>query len=264
MQVKSELRWVGGKRKILNKLPIDSSKSTYIEPFVGGGSVLINVLRNYNFRKYVVSDLNKDLISFYKCLKDQPQELIAEHKKLENGEHDKEKYLNFRREFNEIEEYNIHKAALFLYLNKHGFNGLYRVNKKGELNTAFGVKKYKTDYDNLFVLSKLFSNVSFFCQNYEETLKLADNTSFIYLDPPYLNTFKGYTKDNVFSESMLLKELKEVDKKRATFTLSNSNDEYFYKNFSMFNIKEIESAVLIDGGHRHNTELVITNWKSDK
>ena len=259
MKAKSEIRWVGGKRRILDKLPIDSSKSTYIEPFVGGGSVLINVLQNYNFDKYIAADANRDLISFYQHLKSDPHTLIEEHKKLENGEHSKEKYLKYRKEFNEIEDYSVYKAALFLYLNKHGFNGLYRVNKRGKLNTAFGARDRRTNYDNLLMLSSLFSRVSFCAQSYEETLKLADKSSFIYLDPPYLNTFKGYTKDGLFLENKLLKELNGIDNRGASFTLSNSNDGYFYENFSMFNIQEINSMSSI-AGYNRNTELIITNW----
>ncbi len=197
----SPIRWAGSKKRVLNDLleSFSSDKAIYIEPFLGSGVVMLNVLNNKDFLKYknfYVNDINKNIIDFYKCLKTKPKKLIASLMDLsliynnKNSMAEKEKmYYEIRQKFNESQDDN---SIYFYFLMKVGFNGVYRENKRGQFNVPFGKKdRFIVKEKELFDISKLIKNVHFYNMSYEEFLKklkqekMLDN-SFIYCDPPYI------------------------------------------------------------------------------
>lgn len=260
--IQSPLKWVGNKRKIMHQIPVDTSKKVYCEPFAGGCHSLVYILQNYNFDKIIASDANEVLINFYKDAIHNFDELISECTKLQETEQSQENYYIFRDEFNSLDNCT-RKSALFFYLNKTCFNGLYRVNKNGICNTSYGNRKFKFDYDELKNFSNLISRVEFHHDDYCNILKECTSDTFVYLDPPYLNTHKRYTSTydaSISFEEELLENLKQLDNNGVTFTLSNSNEDYFYENYSMFSILAIDSKVSFRSRINLGKECIITNW----
>lgn len=151
-----------------------------IEPFVGAGSVFLNT----DFSRYITADINSDLISLYNIVKLRTDEYVAEARKLftlENNNPDV--YYQFRAEFNQSQD-PFRRALLFLYLNRHGYNGLCRYNLRGEFNVPFG--RYKRPYfpqDELYHFAEKAQNAEFHCLSYEECMELAGVNSVVYCDP---------------------------------------------------------------------------------
>lgn len=161
MHAKPFIKWVGGKTQLLDeierKLPTDFAERknlTYIEPFVGGGAALFWILQKFpNIENAVICDINKDLMTTYRVIKNQPEKLSAFLQKIQNSylslddEKRKEFYLEKRNRFNKKECDEIENSAIFIFLNRTCFNGLYRVNRKGEFNvpfTAMPIRKFAT------------------------------------------------------------------------------------------------------------------------
>lgn len=233
-----------------------------VSPFVGGCHSLVYVLQNYNFDKIITSDANDVLINFYKDAIHNFDELISECTKLQETEQSQENYYIFRDEFNSLDNCT-RKSALFFYLNKTCFNGLYRVNKTRVFNTSYGNRKFKFDYNQLKDFSNLISCVEFRHDDYCNILKECTSNTFVYLDPPYLGTHKRYTSTydaSISFEDALLENLKQLDSKNTTFTLSNSNEDYFYENYNMFSIRAIDSKVSFRSKINLGKECIITNW----
>ena len=194
------LKWAGGKGQLLNKFEelypqalIDGKIETYIEPFVGGGAVLFNVLQSYEIKKAYINDINKELINCYRCIKADIEEVIKQLKALENEYLscvDRNNYFyEVRNRYNEIHlngHLDFEKCADFIFLNRTCFNGLYRVNRDGKFNVPHG--RYKNplicDQDNLRLCSKLLQRVEINFGSYEQVLDKADKNAFIYFDPP--------------------------------------------------------------------------------
>jgi DNA adenine methylase len=168
------VKWAGGKGQLIsvisNKLPIELKQNKikkYIEPFVGGGAVLFYLLENYNFDEVVINDINEDLTNVYRIIKNDVKSLINELRKISdeylplNNDDRKEYYYEVRKKFNSNLLDEIKKAAYFIFLNRTCYNGLYRVNKKGEFNVPHG--KYKNplilDEENLLNVSKVLQSV---------------------------------------------------------------------------------------------------------
>lgn len=257
--VKPFLKWVGGKTLLIpqieNYFPENINEyDTYVEPFVGGGSMFLHIYNNYkNFKNIIINDLNPKLINTYKVIRDNIDDFLFEIKKLENiylsldDNNQKEYYYNIRNEFNSIllkeEEINIKLAAYFLFLNKTGFNGLYRVNKRGELNTAFGFNKTPSFYneDNLRNISLILNNVSIHCSDYKNVLFPKNSKILVYMDPPYKEisktaNFSAYTTNTIGDDFHfeLKKYCNVLNALDITFLQSNSYCEYnlkLYKNY---------------------------------
>ncbi len=295
--IKPFVKWAGGKGALIPQLrnfyPFELENDTinkYVEPFVGGGAVLINILQNYKVREAYAFDINKDLINCYNVIKENVEELIKELKikeksflELENE--DRQTYFyNVRKKYNSYKitenELNVKRAGEFIFLNRTCFNGLYRVNKNGEFNVPCG--KYKKpcicDANNLRKLSLLIKNVIFQFGDYSKSEKYIDSNTFVYFDPPYrpLSTtsgFTSYTKEDFSDENQ--KELAEffrrLDKKDAKLMLSNSNpkntnkdDNFFEKIYKGFNINKISAKRMINAnatGRGEISELLITNYE---
>lgn len=192
--IRSFLKWPGNKYKVLDKIiPLLPVGNRFIEPFVGSGVVFINT----NYNEYIIGDLNKDLILLYKSLSDMDKpdvkKFISRVKFLFDRGNNKDYYDDVKHCFNENEFY---KCENFIYLNRHGFNGLCRYNKQGKYNVAFG------KYDNVYLpeceitaYSEKLKKVSEFKSNYQECFEDVRAGDVIYCDPPFVPLKEsGFTK----------------------------------------------------------------------
>ena len=298
-RIKPFVKWAGGKGSLLNQLnnyyPLELKNGKiecYIEPFVGGGAVLIDILQNYDVKEAYAFDINIDLINSYNVIKNNPEELITNLKLLEKEylnleKDDRKKYFyNIRKQYNSYritkDEMSLQKAIEFIFLNRTCFNGLYRVNKNGDFNVPMGNYKNPTicDEENLRALSELIKNVNFEYGDYKASQKYIKKNTFVYFDPPYrpLNItsgFTSYTKEDFDDENQ--KELalyyKELNNNNVKVMLSNSNpkntnkEDCFFENiYKGFNINEVYAKRMINAnsnGRGEISELLITNYESD-
>lgn len=293
------VKWAGGKASLIGQLtkyyPVELENNeieTYMEPFVGGGAVLINILQNYKIKNVYAFDINKDLINCYKVIQNNVDDLIKELKikqdKFLNTEiENREKlFYDIRNEYNSYsldeKEQSVKRASEFIFLNRTCFNGLYRVNKNGQFNVPFG--KYKNpkicDEVNLINLSKLIKNVIFIYVDYRESENYIENSekTFMYFDPPYRplkrnNGFTSYTKEDFDDvEQMKLSQFyRMLDSHGVKLMLSNSNpkntnpnDNFFEDLYDNFNINEVYANRMINSdknGRGKISELLITNYE---
>lgn len=287
------LKWAGGKTQLITDIektiPKDllTSKFTYIEPFVGSGAVLFWMLNNFpKLEKAVINDINEDLINTYKTISSNPKELISileilqnEFHNLEGNEENKKLYYYQKRElYNKRKEEQSGQAALFIFLNRTCFNGLYRVNSKNLYNVPMGGYKKPTicDKENILAVSNTLQKVEILNGDFEQTLNHADKNSLFYFDPPYkplseTSSFNSYAKDEFNdSEQVRLKNFcSKLDALNHTWILSNSdvkgkneNDNFFDNLYSDFNIQRVDARRNINANPEKRgklTELLITN-----
>lgn len=294
MQAKPFLKWAGGKSQLINDiknaLPKDftSQKFTYVEPFVGSGAVLFWILENFpNVEKAVINDINGDLINTYRIIADKPAKLITEltkfQKKFHSFENDpegrKEYYYEQRKLFNTRATPKITQAALFVFLNRTCFNGLYRVNPSNGFNVPIGsyIKPTICDAENIMAVSKVLQRVEILNGDYQETINHVEEPALFYFDPPYkplskTSSFNSYAKD-VFGdeEQIRLRDFcKTLDMTGHHWILSNSdvkgkdpNDNFFDDLYEAFNINRVYARRSINANPDKRgklTELLITNY----
>lgn len=294
--IKPFVKWAGGKNSLISQLvkyyPLELKNGTierYIEPFVGGGAVLIDILQKYKIQEAYAFDINRDLINCYNVIKNNVQELIKQLSKKEeeyitlNSEQRQKYFYDIRTEYNSYKlenELNIKRASEFIFLNKTCFNGLYRVNKDGKFNVPCGKYKNPTicDKNNLINLSNLIKNVVFECGDYKKSEQYVNNNTFVYFDPPYrpisiTSAFTSYTKED-FNDDNQLELAEYYDKlnlKNAKLMLSNSNpkninkDDNFFENiYKGFYINEVYAKRMINSNAKDRgqiSELLITNYE---
>ena len=249
--IPSPIRWAGSKKKLLNEM-LDvmfvKNKTNYIEPFLGSGVVLINVLKNISvlkYKKFYVNDINENIINFYEMLKNDFKGLTKNIKKLEKEYNsyilaEQEKmYYKMRSAYNNQKTEKKLKASIFYFLMKSGFNGVYRENMKGEFNVPFGKKeRINVNYADLMNISELIQNVEFYNMDYGDFLKMLRKrgkirNSFIYCDPPYLPEDKCITK--------------RVD----IYTKNSFEHEKFFDN-----IKQYNAYVMISLAKTSKTDII--------
>ena len=270
------LKWVGGKRQLLNDIipMIPKNCSTYVEPFIGGGAVLFELQP----KKAIINDFNSELINVYTVIRDYSEELIKElqfHKDNNTSEH-----FYAVREYDRKPEFfsqmtPVQKAARVIYLNKTCYNGLYRVNSAGQFNSPYGKYKNPNIVNETVIraMSKYFNedNIVIKNEDFKEALKGLRRGAFVYLDPPYMpisssSSFTGYT-ENGFNEDKQ-RELKELcdklDKKGIKFLQSNSDCEFIRELYSGYRIKTIKAkrAINSKGNSRGEiNEVLIYNYE---
>ena len=275
------LKWAGGKRQIMKELTKNFPEDfeSYFEPFVGAGSVVMELENNgrlHNKRVYI-GDIMEPLINVYKTVKTVPMELIQE---LENQKYlnNKEAFAQLKKRFNELkcqerEQISVEQAALFIYLNKAGFNGMYRENSKGEFNIPFGKQTKFTlcNKDALLALAEFLQKetVEIKCDNYAEIEIRVNKGDFVYMDPPYHNTFSGYNKTS-FGENeqqQLMECVQRLTIKGCKVAVSNSDTEFIrnlYKDVPNVRFIEIKVKRLINSRAEERkvekTELLIVNY----
>lgn len=296
IECKPFIKWVGGKGQLLseiNKLyPVELGKNInkYAEIFVGGGAVLFDILSKYKLDEVYISDKNLELINTYKSIRDNVDILIKSLKEMEeqyiplDNENRKDYYYKKREEYNSLkinsEVNNIEKAVLFIFLNKTCFNGLYRVNKKGEFNVPMGAyKKPKIcDEENLKNVSLTLRNVKIVYADYRKSEKFIDGKTFVYIDPPYrplniTSSFTSYTENDFNDKEQieLAEYINVLNKKGAKIVISNSDpknndidDNFFDKLYKNYNINRVKATRMLNSNASLRgaiNELLITNYK---
>jgi DNA adenine methylase len=265
--VKPFLRWAGGKSwlvKHLEPLLKDLNYNNYHEPFIGGAAVFLSINPN---RKSYLSDLNEDLINTYKTLKEFPLELIAELKKCENTE---EFYYNIRKLKVEGE---VEKAAKFIFLNQTSFNGIYRVNLKGEYNVPYGYRsKDFIEEDKLMQVSKNLNKADLAVGDFDLIKSRLKPKDLVFLDPPYTvshnnNGFikynqKLFTLEDQYRLSGLIDFIK---KKGAYYILTNAAHQKIKEIFTKDDLVFEKSRANLIGGinaqRGRTSEFIFTNIK---
>lgn len=292
------LKWAGGKTQLIpnisnaipNKLK-QGCEFTYIEPFVGSGALLFWMLQSYpNIKRAIINDINSDLINTYRTVADHPENLITELAKIETEYHaisnnenaKKEYYYNKRDIYNTRQSSSIKQAAIFIFLNRTCFNGLYRVNRKNDFNVPVGSYKMPKicDRENLFNVSRLLKDVEILSGDFEETINYATKPSLFYFDPPYkplskTSSFNSYAKDSFAdNEQLRLSNFcKKLDSNGHFWILSNSdvkskdpNDNFFDDMYSDYNILRVQAKRMINANPKKRgilSELLITNFQDE-
>jgi len=289
------LKWAGGKTQLISEIEKNLPNltiDTYIEPFVGSGAVLFWVLGEFSqLERAVVNDINEDLINTYKTIQSTPKELISileilqdEYHSLENIDDKKKEYYYQKRElFNNRQRSKAEHSALFIFLNRTCFNGLYRVNRKNEFNVPMGSYKKPTicDKSNILAVSEALQKVELLCGDFEQTVNYTGSNTLFYLDPPYkplceTSSFNSYAKDEFNDEEQIrLKNFcDKLDNLGHSWILSNSdvksknpNDNFFDELYSDFIIKRVNAKRSINANPEKRgllKELLITNQPNSK
>ena len=281
------VKWVGGKRQLLHRIrnyyPFYQcpSISKYAEPFVGGGAVLFDILNTFHLKEIYISDLNDDLILTYKTIRDSPNDLIEllsfyqqeflSYPLKERGYF----YADQRTKYNTLTSLTTEKAALFIFLNKTCFNGLYRVNKNGEFNVAVGTcdSPIICDKENILAVSSKLQSIEIAAADYQACRSFVDENTFVYLDPPYraLSTIHYTTAPFNDKEQIKLADFfMDLDFTGAKLLMSNSNpknsdihDDFFERLYDNYIINYVNAKRSINSnlyGRGIVSELLISNY----
>lgn len=290
LTVKPFVKWAGGKSQLLNEIRTKYPQKIerYCEPFVGGGAVLLDVLANFSPDEIVINDINSALINTYQQVQQNVGSLISQLEVMQaefwkaDIEERKFIYTRNRERFNSLINNNnnsLDKAALFIFLNKTCFNGLYRVNRKGQFNVPIGSYKNPPicDAENLRNISVLLQNVQINCGEYKDCSVFIDSKTFVYIDPPYrplteTASFTSYN-ENEFGDQQQIelgRFIDEITEKGAKVVASNSdpknaddNDNFFDDLYAKYNIDRVSAKRMINSkaSDRGNiSELLIYNW----
>lgn len=297
-KAKPFIKWVGGKTQLLEQLdaqlPADFGNwedVTYIEPFVGGGAMLFYILQQYpNIRHAVINDINPDLTTCYRTVKDNPEELIASLMDIQNAynalqteEARKEFFLAVRDRYNEKGLDAIENTTKFFFLNRTCFNGLYRVNKKGLFNVPFG--KYTNpqicDPTTIRKDSELLQRVEILTGDFEATFSHAQGNTLFYFDPPYrplsdTSSFNDYAKEafNDDAQIRLKKFCDRVHEAGFKFMLSNSDckgkneeDNFFDVLYKAYHIERVWASRNVNSNPSKRgklTEILVRDYQAIK
>ena len=251
--IKSPIKWAGGKARVMPQLLDHLPKADcLIEPFVGGGTVFMNT----EYRRYVLCDSNLNLINFFRQLTDRPEDTIAACREVFSGGNTAEEFYQRRAEFNALGEKAdsdpdaaMLLAALFLYLNRHGYNGLYRVNLKGEFNVPYGkfAEPYFPEKEmRLFAEKANDTKAIFMHSDFRLSIRsvvYASDDAVIYCDPPYIPAsetanFTAYGKPFTLDDHRsLVANLLNANRQFGTrVVISNSDTPETREIYSAFNL----------------------------
>ncbi|MEM9922175.1 MAG: DNA adenine methylase [Cyanobacteria bacterium P01_D01_bin.50] len=296
------LKWAGGKTQLIKQisqfLPKElnnGSITKYVEPFMGGGALFFWLAHNYQVKELLISDINADLILAYKTIQRNVDELIEklldiENKYLSLNENQRSRYFyqerekfNYRRDKINLLNYNgewIERTARIIFLNKTCFNGLFRVNSKGDFNVPIG--KYKKPSlchpENLKAVAKILQKTKIVKADFSQYEEFIDSDTFVYFDPPYrpisnTSNFTSYSHQ-IFGDSeqiRLYKYYKKLDQKGALLLLSNSDpknhnpeDDFFDRVYSDYRIERVKASRFINSKSSKRSpinELLIMNYE---
>jgi DNA adenine methylase len=279
------VKWVGGKRQLQERIlaefaksSFDPNRNTYFEPFFGGGAILF-ALRP---KKAVINDLNSKLVNLYNQIKSSHDEVISFAKKLEKKYNamqgdsvaQQEFYLKMRAEFNQGNPVDAQHAALFLLLNKTGFNGMYRENAKGDFNIPFGKRSTVNliDQDNIQAVSAQLQKTQILSGDFSAVAAKPKAGDLVYFDPPYVPltetaAFTDYTKDG-FDPNMqqkLAQVAKELTTRGVNVAISNSSHSDVYKLYGpKFAVSEFSATRMVaakSASRKPVLELLCTNFE---
>lgn len=292
-QARPFLKWAGGKSQLLPEIRrvypegLGTTITRYAEPFLGGGAVLLDILSTCRLEAVYAGDTNGELINAYRCVRDRLEELLERLHRLEadylslDSRARKDFYYRIRAQFNAGErgdKEDTERAALLLFLNRTCFNGLYRVNARGEFNVPAGAYKNPTicDKENLCRVSELLQGVELVCAPYTRVEEFADERTFLYADPPYrplnqTSSFTAYTQ-NAFGDEQqreLAAFLRALAGRGVKVAASNSDphnadpeDDFFDELYRGFAIRRVPASRMINSvaaARGKVNELLITS-----
>ena len=264
------VKWVGGKRQLMFELlkNMPQNYNRYFEPFIGGGALFFELQPDNAY----ISDMNDELINLYQVVRDNVDELITD---LQKHDISKEYFMEIRN-IDRTEDYenwsDVQKASRFIYLNRTCFNGMYRVNSKGEFNVPFGHYKNPRiiDENNLLNCSNLLERTEIKHADFSEILTKVQKGDFVYFDPPYVplsetSSFTSYTKGgfDIDMQFKLRDVCDELDSMGVKFLLSNSDTKLVNELYESYNIKKVFASRQINAnadGRGKITEVLVRNY----
>ena len=270
------LKWAGGKRQLRSELTcrLPDRWGIYFEPFIGGGALLVELANLGRLDRAVIGDKNPELINLYRVVKRDPEGLsrALSDEKFRN---DKESFHQLKTEFNALigtKKRPVDRAALLVYLNKHSYNGLWRVNRKGHYNVPFG--KYTRlslpSHQNLLRFSQMLGGVTLMHADFEKIIRTAKRGDFVYFDPPYhplskTACFTDYTTGGFsFDDQKRLADVfRQLSNRDVRLMLSNSSTPEIKDLYNGFSIHTVPAKRFINcNGHKRSgvSELIITNY----
>lgn len=264
------LKWAGGKTQLLPHLThrVPNSFGRYLEPFIGGGALFFSLQP----RLAMLADCNQELINCYQVVQGEVESLIEE---LKSYRYEKEMYYSVREldrgaDFGKLSR--VKRAARLIYLNKTCFNGLYRVNSKGQFNVPFGSYSDPTilDAENLRACSKALKGAVIQSGNFEQVLEIAEKGDFVYFDPPYAPLsetadFTAYSKEGFddAAQEMLLLVCLQLNQRGVKWMVSNSNTPIIRELYRGFTIEAVGASRAINSkASKRGTvvELLVRNY----
>ena len=268
------VKWAGGKRQLIPQIRerMPEKYNDYYEPFVGGGAVIFDLLP----ANALINDINKALINTYRTICNEPDAFLKEVNRLDNDmwEDVKKYYYSIREHYNDKlmrSEYDVELAALFVFINKHCFNGLYRVNGKGLFNVPYNnSRRVSVDEDVIIATSEYLRGVTIIDGDFEQACKNAKKGDFVFIDSPYapLNptSFESYTKEgfDIESHKRLAKLYDELTARGCYCMLTNHNTElinelYGNKDYKI-DVVSVKRMINSDASNRVGEEVIICNY----
>lgn len=268
------VKWAGGKRQLLSQIKerMPKAYNNYYEPFIGGGAVLFELLPE----QAIINDINIALINTYRQICDNSEVFIKEIQRLDSEmwEDGKKYYYSLRERYNDKlmqEELDVELAALFVFINKHCFNGLYRVNGKGLFNVPYNNSRKKSiDEDAIRDISSYLKNVDILEGDFQVACAQAKKRDFVFIDSPYapLNptSFESYTKEgfDIESHKRLADLYDELTERGCYCMLTNHNTElinelYGNKGYKL-DVVSVKRSINSDPSKRVGEEVIICNY----
>ena len=268
------VKWAGGKRQLLSQIRerMPEKYNNYFEPFVGGGAVFFELLPE----KALINDINRALINAYRRICNSPKDFLGSINKLDEdmGEDGKKYYYVLREHYNDKlmrEEFDTELAALFVFLNKHCFNGLYRVNGKGLFNVPYNNSRAASVEEELiYAVSERLQGVTITDGDFEAACQTAQKGDFIFIDSPYapLNptSFESYTKEgfDVESHKRLAKLFDELTDRGCFCMLTNHNTDFINGLYGgkgyKIDVVDVKRMINADASNRVGKEVIICNY----
>ncbi len=268
------VKWAGGKRQLIPQIRerMPEKYNDYYEPFVGGGAVIFDLLP----ANALINDINKALINTYRTICNESDAFLKEVNSLDNDmwEDGKKYYYSIREHYNDKlmrSEYDVELAALFVFINKHCFNGLYRVNGKGLFNVPYNnSRRVSVDENVIIATSEYLRGVTIIDGDFEQACKNAKKGDFVFIDSPYapLNptSFESYTKEgfDIESHKRLAKLYDELTARGCYCMLTNHNTElinelYGNKDYKI-DVVSVKRMINSDASNRVGEEVIICNY----
>ena len=268
------VKWAGGKRQLIPQIRerMPEKYNDYYEPFIGGGAVIFDLLP----ANALINDINKALINTYRTICNEPDAFLKEVNRLDNDmwEDGKKYYYSIREHYNDKlmrSEYDVELAALFVFINKHCFNGLYRVNGKGLFNVPYNnSRRVSVDEDVIIATSEYLRGVTIIDGDFEQACKNAKKGDFVFIDSPYApvnpTSFESYTKEgfDIESHKRLAKLYDELTARGCYCMLTNHNTElinelYGNKDYKI-DVVSVKRMINSDASNRVVEEVIICNY----
>lgn len=277
-QAKPFLKWVGGKGQLLSQFEplFPKTFSHYYEPFVGSGAVFFYLQPTVST---TLNDSNPNLITTYRHIQQHLDDLLSILYRIRNEYHaltpeqQEQKYYQVRDRYNALPIGSLDKSALLIFLNKTGYNGLYRESKRGGYNVPFGRYDNPALFDetNLRAVSKALQHVEILNGNFCQAVESAKSGDFAYFDPPYMpisktSSFTSYTQSNfdVDQQVHLAEVARQLANRGVQVMLSNSDNEFIRSIYKDFELHEVRASRAVNSKpdlRGKITELVITSYK---